>query len=220
MLSLQEHWTSTCRTFCTNDALISQWWTFISDHYTEPHRHYHTLSHLEDMFTLMHQHSSSIHNATAFSLATFFHDVIYETKERAALSEQLSADAWDLFAQEAAMDSSTMQLVHGYIMATKTHEATNTDPDLLLFLDIDLAVLARDDPGYDLYTQQIRQEYIQYNDEQYCKGRCAVMRKLLAQERLFKTDLFHARYNEKARSNVTRELAALEADLASKTVSC
>lgn len=64
---------------------------------------------------------------------------------------------------------------------------------------------------YDVYAQQIRQEYIHYNDEAYNKGRSAVLQSFLKATPLFKTATLQDRFEQKAVNNLKREIEKLKA---------
>lgn len=95
--------------------------------------------------------------------------------------------------------------VVNYILATKTHES-NGDNDLNYFLDFDLSILGAEDVIYDVYTQQIKDEYFLYPSFIYNRGRKKAMTSFLQKENIYKTEKFRKLYEEKARANIQREI--------------
>lgn len=77
--------------------------------------------------------------------------------------------------------------------------------------------------GYREYAKQIRQEYIHYPEEDYKKGRTAVLKKLgrivdlilrvfsfdLGQGSIFKTPEFFQRFESVAKNNLENEIEQL-----------
>ena len=105
-----------------------------------------------------------------------------------------------------------------YIEATITHSLSpqdGEDGDLRLFLDFDLEVLSRDAREYEEYSKQIREEYSNYNEAEYAKGRFAVLEKFLKRERLYFSDEFYREFEEAARRNLKMEIGVLKDSLGS-----
>jgi len=140
-------------------------------------------------------------------------DVIYDPVSKE--NEQQSARLFQAFAQEFALEDQQCAVVDALILATETHSAANARreylSDLQFFLDIDLAVLACHPAEYDDYAMLIRQEYIHLPDHEFIVGRSKVLNSLLSKARLFETDHFHERFEQRARRNLQRELCALAA---------
>lgn len=52
-------------------------WLFLNKKYSEKHRCYHTLQHIENMLMLFQKYQQQITNKEVFLFALFFHDSIY-----------------------------------------------------------------------------------------------------------------------------------------------
>lgn len=63
---------------------------------------------------------------------------------------------------------------------------------------------------YDMYAEQIRREYSHYTEEEYCRGRIAVLQRFLKRERLYFTDQYYEKYEAIARRNIQGEINSLE----------
>lgn len=173
--------------------------------YAAPERHYHNLRHLDHLVGELESAREGISDWNLLMLAAAFHDVVYDTA-RQDNEEASAARAIDELRR--FLIPTRLQKLEEIILATKHHEhAAEADTDL--FCDADLAILGASPERYDLYAAQIRQEYIRYPDELYHPGRAAVLQKLLGQPELFKTAVFHDRYDADARGNIRRELNAL-----------
>lgn len=175
--------------------------------YHEPHRHYHTLAHIDALRSGLAEHAAECEHPTLIDAAIWFHDAVYDTRrddneERSAVWAEgaLAALGWphDAIARVAAM-----------VRATQRHEALD-DRDTRLFLDLDLGVLGRNQAAYDAYAAQIRAEYGWVAEADYVRGRAGVLRSFLDRPAIYFTPALRAAWEDRARRNLARELAALE----------
>lgn len=169
--------------------------------YSEPHRHYHTLEHLGEMFRVVGR--LPVTDRPAVQLAVWYHDAVYDPK--ATDNEERSSDwaerdlkAWGV-PQWAA--------VQGLILATKHTAAEPDTPDASAFLDADLAILGSAEVRYQRYAADIRREYDWVPDNAYRAGRRAVLEGFLTRERIYRTDTMREEGEAAARRNLTAELA-------------
>ena len=99
--------------------------------------------------------------------------------------------------------------VPALVLMTADHDPAPDDPDAQVLSDADLAVLAAGPDRYARYLAGVRREYAHVPDAAFAAGRAAVLRGLLAHDRLYRTPLAQDRWEEPARANLRRELAAL-----------
>jgi predicted metal-dependent HD superfamily phosphohydrolase len=206
--------------------VMQEWNGRVEALFSQPHRHYHTLQHIQHLLDLRDQLAAQIQDHVAVTLAIFFHDLVYEVgpqvapthNERASAHEfiRFCADAGEAMALDAAprqawLDSRAKVLV--WIMATADHTAADlgrADGDGQLFLDMDLAVLGESPGVYDRYAQNIQREYSWLAPPDYRKGRAAVLGKMLQSgEALYKTQCMRERFGEPSVHNLQREIARL-----------
>lgn len=192
-----------------SEKLIEEVFERLVAKYSEEHRKYHNLVHVEKMLGEKNRLSP---DDDALELAIWFHDVIYDPKS--AENERLSAD---YFLSELG---SCFQLdfsaeVEGLIMATdhRVDRAGTEREDLLI--DIDLSILAASEEDYDLYAKAIREEYSFVPDKDFKEGRSKVLRAFL-EKRIFFTEHYRE-LEECARRNLLREISVLEANSATLT---
>jgi len=171
--------------------------------YSEPHRHYHTLTHLEALFAALDPHWLGHPAAVHFS--AWYHDVIYDTAR--SDNEELSAAHAGVALR--AMGLGDVTRVEHMIRATKNHTAPPADPDEALFLDADFSILGAPPARYEAYVVEIRAEYGWVPEEAWRAGRLAFLTKTAAAPRLFHTDAFEARLGAQARANIAWERAKL-----------
>lgn len=177
-------------------------WDALDSRYSESHRHYHNLRHIAAMLAKMDDVSPG---DVAMELAIWFHDVIYDPRERD--NEEQSA-AFFVAEMADSLDPMFCLDVVRLILATDYSRKRTGAADEDLLRDIDLSILASAPEDYQAYTEAVRQEYAHVPDEDFRKGRVAVMKRFL-EGRIFQTEAF-ASEEPKARENILREIDALE----------
>ncbi|MEZ0093885.1 hypothetical protein [Streptacidiphilus sp. EB129] len=184
------------------DELLRRW--------SEPQRRYHTLSHLAAVLAEVDRLADQADHPDAVRLAAWFHDAVYapdrsENEERSArLAERVLPEA----GVPAAVVAETARLVR----LTTAHEPADGDRNGAVLSDADLAVLGGPEPAYAAYAAAVREEYAFVPDPDFRAGRAEILRQLLAQPRLYRTPAARAAYADRARENLTTELARLTAD--------
>jgi predicted metal-dependent HD superfamily phosphohydrolase len=177
--------------------------------YREPHRRYHTLGHIEavlaDCARLAGEVGLSTAECAVVDLAACAHDIVYRAEPGA--DERASA-AWAT-EQLAACEipSDVADKVASTVLATISH--TSDDPAGQVMLDADLAILAARPVLYARYVDAVRAEYSALSDDEWRTGRAAVLGQLLDRPAIYSTEPAARWWDERARSNLTAELAAL-----------
>jgi predicted metal-dependent HD superfamily phosphohydrolase len=176
--------------------------------YQSPSRHYHHAQHIAECLSLLDQTITLAEQPREVELALWFHDAIYDA--RAKDNEEQSA-AWAARElQQAYVDTSTIMRIEVLILATK-HNQTPASRDAQLIVDIDLSILGSDPTRFDEYDKQIRAEYDWVPVEAYCQGRTAVLRQFLNRPSIYSLPWFQERFEAKARDNIARAIARLNA---------
>jgi predicted metal-dependent HD superfamily phosphohydrolase len=175
--------------------------------YSEPHRAYHTLSHIEHCLAELEQVRQLVTNPEAIELAIWFHDVIYDTE--VGNNEERSADFAIEVMKKALLPDDFVRLVTHLILVTK-HSLIVDDFDGQLIMDIDLAIFGQPENIFVKYEKQIRQEYDWVFEEQFVAGRSAILKSFLERQRIYLTDFFHDKYETQARRNIIQSLAYLQ----------
>jgi len=174
----------------------------------EPHRRYHTLTHV--MFVLRHVAAlTSAGEATtdvaAVQLAALWHDAIYNAA--ASDNEARSAGLAQQAAAELGWSMSRQLLVERLVLATAGHHPSDADEAMLV--DADLAILGASAQEYAAYVAGVRSEYEHVDDEAWRAGRSAMLSGFLGQPQLFTTVTMRTQREARARANITAELASL-----------
>lgn len=205
-------------------AVMSDWFERLWTMHTERTRHYHTVVHLEEMchyFQLVRALQGQLGDnfpadsmvgpeySFAVLLAIFFHDAVYDAKS--LTNEEDSATLFLSFADEAGIDQHKKQLIKTYILATKKHEASQESgsPALSLFLDLDMAVLGKQEEAYIKYAALIREEFSFVPHEIYCEKRADILETFLKQTRIYGTSVMFNALEDRARANLLTEVASL-----------
>jgi predicted metal-dependent HD superfamily phosphohydrolase len=174
--------------------------------YSEPHRHYHTVRHLEECFEHLQELKHYLPHPAEVEIALWFHDAIYDTHrtDNEALSAQWAVDS----AQSFGVNQSSVEMLRGLVMFTQ-HAAAPLGLDAEALVDVDLSILGAKPERFAEYEHQIRQEYAWVPEPQVRSKRTAVLMQFLARPHIFSSTLFRARYEHRARANIERSLAAL-----------
>jgi predicted metal-dependent HD superfamily phosphohydrolase len=191
--------------------------------YAEPWRHYHTWQgHIIPCLKLFHivrrNYPMMMPPSTAsvedLLLAIMFQDAVYDPRR-----SKESDGAWNemgsaAFAKELLAGHYTAGVadnVSRIIMATVPFASVNRRSEsALLIHDIDLAVLGEKRREYRAYAAAIRAEYDFLADAEYNRERTIVLKRFLAQQRIYCTGHFRRLYETRARENITEELRSLQ----------
>jgi predicted metal-dependent HD superfamily phosphohydrolase len=196
----------------TSTEIKKQWFDIVWEHHTEPGRYYHTVMHVYEMLqylSMMAEHSTwSEHVTTVLRLSTFFHDIVYNAQS--TTNERDSADMFQSFAEEVDLPMDITESVVAYILATQHHQVSTDALGVMdIFLDIDMAVLGKQEKAYESYAQLIRHEYSFVPELTYREKRAAFLESVLQHERIFKTDIAWKVWEGAARANIQKEIKTL-----------
>jgi pantetheine-phosphate adenylyltransferase len=175
--------------------------------YGKEDRYYHNLEHVVHCIQeLQWQYQNNNQDGLDYEqvfLAILGHDLIYKANEQKT-DEELSSEKTLEILGKSASEASEI------ILSTQHLRDLGRSFSLeeKLMRSIDLAILAQPNKIYKQYTGNIRKEYSQYTDEDYLKGRQAVLEKFLKDENLFESEGFEE-YTVAAKANIRKELAYL-----------
>jgi predicted metal-dependent HD superfamily phosphohydrolase len=207
LLSLQARWNTVVCPCFRKDA--SSWWNqIVTLHQTSTDRHYHTMMHLYEMMEYADHLQQS--NDPVVVLSIFFHDAIYDP--RSNRNEEASAELFQKFyVEHQSLDDTLGPNVVRYIRCTQHHRPpkNNKDQALEFFLDMDMAVLAKDEEAYLHYASLIRKEYAWVERTVYCEKRAEVLSNFRMERHLYCTQLFRDNLESQARKNLELEIRLL-----------
>ena len=116
-------------------------WQKLQQHYTEPHRHYHTLEHLAHCLRELDIAKDHVVEFSATEMAIWFHDIIYQPQSKKGENETQSNELFIEWHNSTSNDDKEQQEVSQIILATIDHKPVADCPKSELFLDLDLSVL-------------------------------------------------------------------------------
>lgn len=177
--------------------------------YTGWNRYYHNLSHLYNLIQLTEIYRNEIQEFELFNMALWFHDFIYDSNRKD--NEELSAE-WATKLLSPFLSETQLKYIDTLILSTKKHiPLDENNSDNLLFLDFDLSVLAAEKDIYQLYADAVREEYkTLFSFLVYNAGRTNVLNNFLKREKIYFTELFQKKFEEKARENLKNEIKGLK----------
>ena len=174
--------------------------------YGEPHRHYHTLGHLQDCLARLDEACAPSSARDIAEAALWYHDAVYVPT--ASDNEARSAEEAAARLAAAGVPLPTVGEVVRLVRVTD-HAGPPADPLGQLVCDVDLSILGRQPADFDEYERRIRAEYRQVPEELYRAGRAAILNRLLSRPSLYHLEHFRSRYEREARRNLHRSLRAL-----------
>jgi predicted metal-dependent HD superfamily phosphohydrolase len=192
--------------YTIDSAIADNLWIEVERSYSNNKRNYHNLFHLDHLVGQLLSVRDSIANWDAVLFALYYHDIVYDVlkknnEEKSALLAEKRMTALQI--PRESIEASTR-----HILATKMHLASD-DSDTNFFTDADLSILGGDWNAYNIYRHQVRKEYSVYPDMLYKPGRRKVLEHFLQMKRIFKTDSFFDKYENRAKLNLEKELIEL-----------
>ena len=169
--------------------------------YTESHRVYHDLEHIENCLAVFDEVSELLENPDAVELAIWFHDVIYILG--ASNNEQLSADLF-MTLTDGAFNDGFRTTVNQHIMATCHDCSVICDSDTKLMVDIDLSSFGQPWPDFLSDSKKVRAEMSHIPDDEYYQKQTSFQLALLDKPSFFNSHYFRENYEAQARSNLAQ----------------
>jgi len=177
--------------------------------YTDSARHYHDLRHLDQVLRSIDSLAAEADDVEAVRLAAWFHDAVYDV--RATDNEERSAQLAETSLTDSGLTAGRIAEVARLVRLTATHAAELDDANGVVLCDADLSILASGPDAYASYTRAVRVEYAHVAEDDFRRGRAAILQQLLDLPRLFGTKRGRRDWEAIARANLSRELRLLTA---------
>jgi len=174
--------------------------------YSEPHRAYHTLQHLQECLELRRDLAAPDASAAEIDIALWFHDAIYEPTR--SDNEARSADWLDDVATSAGLAPEVRERLRRLVMVTR-HSVAPATTDEALLVDIDLSILGAPPARFSEYEEQVRQEYLHVPAWIFRRKRREILVGFLARDAIYTTAQCRQRFEAQARRNLAESIAAL-----------
>lgn len=178
--------------------------------YAEPHRRYHSRAHIEACLALLAEQAGLTEDdRRQLTCAIWWHDAVYDPtrSDNEAVSAEMARKDLLCLGESEAFANDVARL----ILLTKGHTVDPDDRLGSLLVSIDLAVLGGSPEDYDAYAAGVRSEYGFVPEDAFRAGRARVMRHFLDAPVIFPHPDFRARFEGRARKNIAREIAGLNA---------
>lgn len=172
--------------------------------YLEPHRRYHTLTHIAHMLQGATQAAQSLGAPLSDEqiAAIWFHDAIYDPK--ACDNEEQSASLAVKLLSGAGWSAEGIETVRRIVLDTKHHEPSLEASKPVI--DADLQTLALPWDEYLRIGRLIRDEYRHVSDSDWQNGRSHFFKAWLARKQIYYTP-WGAKLEAQARANLARTIA-------------
>jgi len=174
--------------------------------YSEKHRRYHTLLHINACLDALDSCSLDLSRIHELEMAFWFHDAVY--KIYSSTNEEDSAQWAVNFLEENQIEPAIVSRVNQYILDTKHNACANT-LEAGVVVDIDLAILGAKAADYDEFEKAIAQEYRLVPGVIYRKKRKQVLRSFVQREHIYQTEYYRDLYEDQARLNLKRAIDLL-----------
>ena len=179
--------------------------------YNQPERFYHTLcGHISDCLNDFWLVRHFCDDPLAVEAAIWFHDVIYDTQKQD--NEKNSAIYAKNFLTEimqAEIISCLLKNKAYQLIILSKHVDKPITIDEFIMIDIDLAILGKSEAEFDIYEQNIREEYAWVNEQQFNQARTQILTQFLKQKPLYHHPFFQNRYGHQAKINLGRSIKKL-----------
>lgn len=175
--------------------------------YGAPSRHYHNLRHLSQVLAWVGELGAETSDLEAVQLAAWFHDAVYDV--RSTDNEEQSAQLAEETLAATEVSAERVAEVARLVRLTDTHAASADDGNGKVLCDADLSVLAGGTDAYASYARAVRVEYAHVPEDDFKRGRAAVLQSLLDLPHLFGTKRGRQMWETPARVNIEAELRKL-----------
>jgi predicted metal-dependent HD superfamily phosphohydrolase len=174
--------------------------------YSEKHRHYHNLIHVDACLKHLDEIADCIVDIKPVEVALWFHDIIYDPKKND--NEKMSAEYAKAFLGSVNLASDVILKIEHLVALTKHPSFPETNDEKYL-IDIDLAILAANKEHYDRYESSVRKEYGFVPSFLYKRGRKKILMSFIKSDRIYWTEHFYKKYENQARRNLKRAMENL-----------
>lgn len=179
---------------------------FVKSYYTEGHRFYHTMNHIDAMLDGYTKYFGDINEAEY--LAILYHDIVYLPFSNRNEENSVGLLRIHHSVYFNKIHSEVLQAASAIILAT-AHTGWRIPEIAYQVVDLDLMILGSPEEVYLKYINNIRKEYSVYTDEEWNIGRIRILQGFLNTTRIYLTDVMYNLFESTARDNIQKELNIL-----------
>lgn len=179
--------------------------------YTQPHRHYHNINHINDCLTelenmppkILFRNQKGIDEHSIVEKAIWYHDAVYNP-----YSVRNELNSISLLPTITEYNASLIDAVRDAILATMCHTITQDKISLStqVMLDIDLSGFGKPTSECLENGENVRNEYYKTNNLDFYTGRLKFLQTIMERESLYYTDYFRDKYHEQSQKNMKIEV--------------
>ena len=176
--------------------------------YREPHRRYHTGAHIEHCLHQLDLAADRMDEPETVEMALWFHDAIYDipTEDNERRSAELFA------ARAAGRGSERLRSTLPRLVMATTHREPPVTLDESFIVDIDLSSFGLPWEAFLRDSRAVRAEFSQATDAEFYPRQRKFLESLVARPVFCFTEFFRDRHEARARENIRRLLATVEAE--------
>jgi predicted metal-dependent HD superfamily phosphohydrolase len=174
--------------------------------YGEPARTYHNVDHLQHCLAQLDHHRAMADRPDEVEAGLWFHDAVYAPGK--SDNEERSARLAEAALREGGVGAEVAQRIAQLVLATR-HAGPAVGEDARLVCDVDLSILGSPPAAFDEFESRIRQEYRRVPRPLYRRSRAKILKGFLLRPSIYQTGAFRAQYEDQARKNLERAVAAL-----------
>lgn len=206
MNQLRTLWMKYGQTYGCDPNLLYEIYNVIVSTHSEKGRHYHTLSHLEQMLNVLKELTPELIGPKVF-YAICFHDYVYNIfKKDNELQSSLVAQN---LLVKLNIPKKIIDTAREMIQATKDHKHPKQNLEFMTFLDADMSILGSACSDYDSYLNDLYREYNLIPSIIFKKNRKAFLKQLISEENIFLTETFRIKFEKQARENILKEITLI-----------
>lgn len=202
---LEDRWVKLCGSG-TDGVLVNNGFKTLVRKYSEKHRCYHHLGHINACLELFDEVADFIEECFNIEMSIWFHDAIYDPMR--SDNEEKSSQYAKKFLPAISLNSAEINKIEHLILLTRHPSKPVTDDEKYL-VDIDLSILGANNALYDSYELAIRKEYSLVPSFRYRNGRMDVLKSFAKLDKIFQTEYFYEKFEIQARHNIDRTLRSL-----------
>jgi len=178
--------------------------------YNKPERGYHNIEHISNMlksfeeFVSVLERRVLIKNADEFKFAILMHDYVNGETDDVEKSALKAGE----FVHKISPDYNS-HYIEKLILATDYSKKQSLDFEQQLMQDIDIEILGKPFEEYNKYSENIRNQYVDYPDKIYNPARIKILKHFIDKENIYNTEFYRNKYEIQARKNIEQEIVVL-----------
>lgn len=173
--------------------------------YGAPERVYHTLWHVGHCLDEFGKARGLAARPEEAEFALWYHDFVYDPKEKDSLNVERSAEAAAGAARSMGLAEDLALRVRDLVLVTM-HTGSAPSPDAALVADSDMALLGWSEETFADSYARVRAERRWMTEKLFTESHKRFCAAWLARPHIYLTEFFRLRYEVQARANLEREL--------------